>query len=208
MKSPGICSFLFLAVFGVSTPASRAIDALLEADTFARPDGAEAKGAAATLRADGAAAIYLRFGFEGVLPGGTTAAQIGKATLRVYDRSPFLYSFPEILPGIAVVPVLQAWHEHGLTSANAPTTADPVKLFQFGGRNGGFLDIDLTDLVREWISGARANHGIALRGARPEDQPRQFPWTASRLAIDSKENTATAHEARLQIVLLPAPQPN
>ena len=53
-----------------------------------------------------------------------------------------------------------------------------------------FIGIDVTDLVKAWVSGAAANNGLAL-----------VPVEVSGIAIelDSKDNQGTSHEAKLEI---------
>lgn len=210
MRSSGYQLFLFLAAFGASAPVVSAVDALLEADTYTLPGVTRTKARAATLHASGEAVIYLRFGLDSVLPQGIGAPQIGKATLRLYDRRHDLITLAAVRANFAVLPITEPWDEHLLTATNAPATGPVVKLFSppvLFDTNGGFIDVDLTELVRDWISGARPNHGLAIRSARLEDQLGGSPFP-NWLAVDSKENTATSHEPRLQIVLLPAKQPN
>ena len=69
-----------------------------------------------------------------------------------------------------------------------------------------FLVVDVTEIARSWVSGT-PNFGIALRGARPFvpdgfGMPVQRPPMAAQ--FDSKENAATGHLPRLQIVLAPS----
>ena len=63
-----------------------------------------------------------------------------------------------------------------------------------GGARRNFVRFDVTSLVKRWIDKTAANNGFALTldGATP-------PGVA--LALDSKENSATAHNAVLSITL-------
>jgi len=54
-----------------------------------------------------------------------------------------------------------------------------------------FLVIDLTQLVKDWLSGAQPNNGIALVAATSN----------TLISFDSKESFVTSHEPRLEITL-------
>ena len=57
-----------------------------------------------------------------------------------------------------------------------------------------FIGVDVTNLVKEWVSGAVVNNGIAI-----------LPVAGSDIAIqlDSKDNKTTSHEAKLEVSFMP-----
>jgi hypothetical protein len=128
---------------------------------------------------------FVRFDLS-ALPANLPANQIAKATMQVWVNR-------VSRPGsIQVIPVSAGWSEAELTFRTAPPSdPDPVATATVPeGKTRFYLTVDLTSLVREWVSGQRVNHGIML--AAQED--------GASIRIDSKENTATSHEPRLEIV--------
>jgi hypothetical protein len=145
--------------------------------------------------------ILLRFDVASVLPSGTTADQIAKATLRVWVSSMKEYGY------CGVDPITSHWREYDLFSSGSAPTFGP--LHQILGLSGAkrFAVADVTELVRGWVSGT-PNFGLALRGRSNFGILYSFGdgpvFTRSALfQIDSKENTASSHMPMLQIVLRP-----
>ena len=58
-----------------------------------------------------------------------------------------------------------------------------------GSSVNGWITVDITDLVADWIDLPSGNFGIALVS------------TGAFASFDSKENVSTSHEPRVQIVL-------
>jgi hypothetical protein len=85
------------------------------------------------------------------------------------------------------------WDELSLTHANAPPI-DPTTLPDFEISDKlEFVVSDLTPLVRAWVDGTKANHGICLLPASGA--------TAMNISFDSKESITGAHEAVLELTL-------
>jgi hypothetical protein len=57
---------------------------------------------------------------------------------------------------------------------------------------GQFVSVDLTDLVRDWVTGVEANKGMALAGSQDSRVSAEF---------DSKENTLTSHAPEIEVAL-------
>jgi hypothetical protein len=133
---------------------------------------------------------YLKFKLTTSLPSGTAASNVAKATLKLYVSS--LSS-----PGsFDVYRIDGSWNERTITYATAPSlgslevSAVPVSA------NNVFVAIDVTQLVKDWLSGP-ANGGIANNGIAV------VPNTSGAVVtFDSKESTTTSHEPRLEIVLV------
>ena len=121
----------------------------------------------------------------GTLPAGTTAAQISKATLRVYcNRAD--------MPGeVQAQLVGGAWTELGVTFATLPAVGAVVQTAQVTGV-GEFVTFDVTSAVQGWVSAPGTNNGLALVAA---------PGSGTVVQFDSKENDQTAHAPELDIVV-------
>jgi hypothetical protein len=117
----------------------------------------------------------------GVLPAGTTAAQITRATLKVYcNRAD--------TPGtVAVQTVGSAWNEASVTYATMPSLGPAVEMGQ--ATLGEFVTFDVTSTVQAWVSAPATNHGLALNSSLAVVQ------------FDSKENSQTSHLPQLEIAL-------
>ena len=138
-------------------------------------------GSLSNLNVGGGYTSLMQFDF-GVLPAGTTASQITRATLRVYlNRA-------DAAGTVSAQTVLGAWNEGSVTYATMPPLGAVVQTAQ-AGTAGQFVTFDVTPLVQAWVSGATANNGVALTAA------------SSVLQFDSKENDQTAHAPQLEIAL-------
>jgi hypothetical protein len=180
---------LSLAVaLAVCTAPALALDAPLAADTHvstALPGNNF--GSLPQLNVGGGASALLRFDLT-TLPSSVTAAKLVKATLVMFVNRVGS-------PGaIEVLGVNGPWDEATVTAATAPPNAGagsgitvPVS------RAGQFVSIDLTSLVKLWITNPAGAQGVALQPAL------SAPGTV--VFLDSKENTATAHLARLDLTL-------
>jgi hypothetical protein len=118
-----------------------------------------------------------------VLPAGTTAAQVTRATLRVYCNR------ADVAGAVSVQTVDGTWNESTVTYVTMPALGSVVGSAQVNGA-GGFITFDVTAAVQSWLSGSSANNGLAL--------------TASSAVVqfDSKENDQTAHAPELEIALV------
>ena len=114
------------------------------------------------------------------LPAGTTAAQIGKATLKLYVNRINVSGL------VSVLPVTSAWRESAVTYATIPTLGAAVATFTPTATQQ-FIVIDITSLVQGWVTTPASNYGIALTS------------TAGSIVFDSKENDETSHVAHLEI---------
>ena len=129
--------------------------------------------------------VYLRFDLS-TIPAGSTLKQ---ATLRLYvDDVNSHGSFD-------VAPVEAPWLQDSITFLNAPplgpsaTGGHPIAL-TIASQNQ-FVDVDLTSLVQEWLSGSQANNGIALL----------LEGHNGSFSFDSEQNDQTSHGPVLQYLL-------
>ncbi len=174
----GVC----LAVAALPCVEAHASQSTLLADTYvttARPS--TNYGALSNLYVNGAGTALLRFDLLAV-PAGTTSAQVGRATLRVYVNR-------VNVPGaLTVQPVMGAWNEGAVTQQTLPPLGNAVDV-EAATDEGQFVVFDVTALVKGWIDTPATNFGFALTA------------TTTDVVLDSKENDATAHPATLDIVL-------
>lgn len=139
----------------------------------------------------GTATAYVKFQLQSSLPSPVSAASVVKATLK-------LFVSPASNPSgaIDIYPITNGWTESTLIPSSPPVlTVTPFALGVPLTRDGSFLIVDVTQLVRSWlngpVNGGTDNNGIALS-----------PHTATTCAVfDSKEGIVTSHEPRLEIVL-------
>jgi hypothetical protein len=136
---------------------------------------------------------FLRFDPVGILPEGTTAAQIHKATLILY------VSRSDTTGSISLCPVTAAWIEGkgtgqavaGVTWNTRPAVgpsqgAFPVSTSQLD----EFVMLDVTELVRDWVANPSSNFGIALK-----------PSGTVTMYFDSKESSSPGHNPAIDVTL-------
>ena len=120
-----------------------------------------------------------------MLPAGTTAAQISKATLRVYCNR------ADVPGAVQVQMVGGAWTESGVTYATLPGLGAVVQTGKVAGA-GEFVTFDVTSVVQGWVTAPGTNYGLALAAV---------PGSGTVVQFDSKENDETAHAPELEIAL-------
>jgi hypothetical protein len=127
---------------------------------------------------------FLRFSLE--VPAGTAGSHVGQATLKLFVRN------VRTTGQIGIHRVTGAWSERNVNDATAPAVGaqegEPVVVAQAHER--GWVTVDVTQLVRDWLDNIAINDGVAFVGIGTTD-----------IVLDSKENTATGHEPVLEIVL-------
>ena len=201
---------LLSAAVGLSDPRpAGALDVALTADSYtSAASPAQNHGGGPTLLARDAAAAsspdgpatrraraYLQFDLDttgttatSTLPVGTQATDIEKATLLLFLDG------VEGDGALVLRPVTgPVWEEATITYRNAPELGAAVATVPVtSSRKDGFVAIDVTGLVMDWLDGVLPNHGLALTARSPD---------ALSMSFDSKENGATSHVARLDVTL-------
>ena len=159
-----------------------AIQATLIADAHvsaAQPD--VNSGTLTNLNVGGGYTALVQFDL-GVLPSGTTAAQITRATLRLYCNQ-------ADTPGtLSVAQVNAAWGEYSVTYNTLPALGATFGSAQVSAA-AQFVTIDVTSAVQSWVTSPSSNNGLALTAA------------SAVLQFDSKENDQTSHSPELEIAL-------
>jgi hypothetical protein len=149
-------------------------------------------GSAPILAVQEGTTAYVQFDLS-ALPAGTS---ISKATMRLFVNN-------VVTPGtFDVYQVNDRWSESTLNYNNAPplgASATGGNLINISASSlTQFIFVDITPLVRGWLTGAVPNNGVALALAGgPDANPGSF-------SFDSKENTLTGHAPELAMVQIGA----
>jgi hypothetical protein len=117
------------------------------------------------------------------LPTGTTASQIGSASLKLYVNRINTSGL------VNIQPVYSSWSESSVTYATIPTMGAAVASFTPATAEQ-FIVIDITSLVQGWVTTPSSNFGVALSSASGD------------IVLDSKENDETSHAAHLDITVV------
>ncbi len=159
-----------------------AVEATLVADAHvnsARP--AVNSGAISNLNVGGGYTALLQFDLS-TLPAGTTAAQVSRATLRLYCNR-------MDTPGlVSLQPLSGAWGEYSVTYATLPSLGAAAQVVQVS-QAGAYVAVDVTALVQGWLTAPATNNGVALTAGTAVVQ------------FDSKENDLTGHSAVLDVAM-------
>lgn len=185
---PLVATGLATALAVGALPAAHALDAPMLADTTIHAAQPTTNfGSLPTLNIGGGAAALLRFDLGG-LPAGTAASKLVSARLK------FFVNRVGTAGAVELIAVGSAWDEATATAATAPANAGagsgttlPVH------RAAQFVSVDVTALVRQWITNPATNWGVLLQPALSAPSTVVF--------LDSKENTGTAHVAVLDLTL-------
>src|ERR1700738_400185 len=171
-----------LAALSAAGLPAFAVEATLVADAHvysARP-GVNS-GAIANLNVGGGYTALRQFDLS-TLPAGTTAAQVSRATLRLYCNR------MDTAGLVSVQPVSGGWGEYSVTYATLPSLGSAAQVVS-GSQAGAFVAVDVTALVQGWMTAPATNNGLALAAGTAVVQ------------FDSKENDLTGHAAVLDVAL-------
>lgn len=172
----------------LAATGAQAFEAPLAADThITTASPAMNFGSHPTLNIGGGAFALLKFDLGG-LPVGTSAAKVVKANLVLYVNRVGT-------PGaLEVMTMYSPWAEATLTVNNTPPLGGPGSGVAVPVSTAGqFVSVDVTAAVKGWINNPGGNHGFSIAPA--------LSAPATVAFLDSKENTLTAHVARLDLVL-------
>ena len=189
MKQPVIFCLCTLTALLIATASSFATGALLTNDTTVfTGSNASQQGPAVSLTVSNTStkSALVKFDVSSMLPAGTTANQISTVSLRL-----FVNTAPTGTGSVTVHRITGAWTEAtaagaGPTFNATPSATIPVSSFALN----QFIALDVTDVVKTWITTPASNLGLAFR-----------PSGTITVLFDSKEATAQAHEPQLDITL-------
>lgn len=177
---------LSAALLGLASFPALATQAELADDSYISSAAPAANyGNLPTLNISATSSALLRFDLS-VLPASTPQEQIAKAVLYLWINK------VGIAGSLDLEQVTSAWSEASVTAAASPYLAGPFASLPVSAANQ-WVAVDVTDLVKQWVEYPGSNFGIALKAGAAS------PTTA--VFLDAKENTATSHPARLEIVL-------
>ena len=182
-----VCLLLPLVGVLFVLPLHAGDGATLAADTFIQTNLPRSTfGANPHVRVGPKQKAFLKFSLD-QLPAGISSDNIGKATVKLWVNG-------VTVPGaFEVHTVNTAWGEHTLAAGTTPTTnaapIDPITITV----KRSFIAFDATDVVKDWIDNPSINHGLALVSATQG---------GATVSFDSKENSATSHEASLSIQMI------
>src|SRR5580704_19759246 len=139
-----------LAALSVVALPAFAVEATLEADAHvSSARSAVNSGAISNLDVGGGYTALLQFDLS-TLPAGTTAAQVSRATLRLYCNRMDTSGL------VSVQPVGGAWGEYSVTYATLPSLGAAVQVISVS-QVGAYVAVDVTALVQGWIAAAATN---------------------------------------------------
>src|SRR5437763_8366226 len=200
----GLLVALVTALLAVACPGtSHAAQATLMDDTYtssASTQRATNFGTNGALRLQDPAlasieqTVYLKFDLS-TLPGCPSSCppgnEVNKATLRLFVSH---VKHPGTFSVVGIGPSTVPWTEGTITDNNSAVTAPPYLLEATSApvAQYQFINIDITNLVKDWLNGIIPHNGIALipDGSRINAQ------------FDSKEGGSTSHEPLLEIDLV------
>ncbi|HSS78283.1 MAG TPA: DNRLRE domain-containing protein [Thermoanaerobaculia bacterium] len=183
-----LAAFLSLALFP-SLNAAQAVVTTTIVDTYvAATTPTQNFGSAETLNVNSQSIALIKFDLSS-LPGGTTANSISKATLHLWVNT----ASPNPAGDVNVFPIAADWNGTTVNWTTKPAnlgTPKATKTLKAGGSNY-YLEVDVTDHVKLWLTTPAKNFGIAVVAATP----------SLSVVFDSKENTTTSHPAILDTTL-------
>jgi hypothetical protein len=178
------------ALVGLPTPAAAVMARLTDDAHTSAPAPTANFGMSPTLLVQGPSPAvvrtYLRFDLT-TLPAGTRGGDVARAVLRLWVSRVIRAGMFDVHS------VRGGWSEEALTAATAPGQGrDELIGIPVSARDrNGFVVVDLTELVQEWLDRSLENNGLVLTP------------NAAGVAVefDSKENAGTSHEPQLEITL-------
>ena len=182
LPANALLSLLTVILFTTAARIAHATIATLAADAhISTAQPAVNFGTLTNLAVGNGFTSLLQFDFS-PLPAGTTAAQVSRATLRLFvNRAD--------TPGLlSLSPVTSTWGEYSVTASSSPSLGASIAVTQVSVA-GQYVTIDVTSTVQGWISAPTTNFGLALTAG------------TAALQFDSKENDLTSHPAELDITL-------
>src|SRR5271156_1488356 len=146
-----LCGMGFAGLLSAALPAF-AVEATLVADAHVNSARAAANsGAISNLNVGGGYTALLQFDLS-TMPAGTTAAQVSRATLRLYCNR------MDTAGLVSLQPVGGAWGEYSVTYATLPSLGAAAQVVQVG-QAGAYVAVDVTALVQGWITTPSTNNG-------------------------------------------------
>ncbi|MCU1234379.1 MAG: hypothetical protein JWP63_2346 [Candidatus Solibacter sp.] len=171
----------------VGTSAAWAAGANASADTYVSSTSPASNfGTATAINIGGGNTGLIQFDLSG-LPAGLAAANVNKATMTMFVNT------VAVGGAVDIAQVTSPWTESTVNNNNRPTYLSPFLLGVPASASRQYVTVDVTQLVKDWVTGVAPNYGVQISAAA------SAPSTA--IALDSKENQTTSHPAFLDIVI-------
>lgn len=177
---------LVVVAFGFHASSAFAIEMLLSGDSHvSTPAPNTSYGALPTLNVGQGSRALVGFSLQR-LPANLTAEQVAKATLSIWVNK------VGIAGEVEIAQATSPWSEGTVTDSGAPSVGSRFASVAVS-KAGQWVSVDLTDAVRQWVEYPAGNFGLVISPS--------VGSPATTVFLDSKENTATSHPARLDVVL-------
>jgi hypothetical protein len=149
-------------------------------------------GASETLQVSAQSTTFLWHDVGAVLPANTRPGDVVKAALHLWISKQSLNP----RGSFRVVPVQTSWLGAGMTyhSGRPVYPLTSAVAHTLGGGANHYFVVDVTDIVKTWVTAPTTNHGFAILAAD----------NSINVLFGSKENQGTAHPPLLDITLLNA----
>ncbi len=170
----------------LSAPVAHATEGVVVGDAYVNSLHATTNyGSLSNLYVNSTGTTLIQFDLSS-LPAGTTASQIGSASLKLYVNR------VNSVGVVSVQPITGTWSESAVTYASYSSSlalGSAVASFT-PATSQQFIVIDITSLVQGWVTTPSSNNGLALTTSLGD------------VVFDSKENDETSHAAHLDITVV------
>ena len=181
-----MCEAVWLAGVMLIPSLAGAAGANATADThISSSSPASSYGTATAVNVGGPNTGLIQFDLS-ALPAGLLGSNISKATMTFYVNT------VAFAGAVDISQVTSAWTE-AVTYSTRPTYLAPFLLAVPTTANRQYITVDVTQLVKDWVTGVAPNFGVQISAAAAA------PSTA--IILDSKETATTSHPAFLDVVL-------
>jgi Collagen triple helix repeat (20 copies) len=143
-------------------------------------------GTATAINVGGGNTALIQFDLSG-LPAGLAAANINKASMTFYVNT------VAISGAVDIAQVTSAWTEASVNNNSRPTYLSPFLLGVPTTTPRQYVTVDVTQLVKDWVTGVATNYGVQISAAASA--------STTAVVLDSKENQTTSHPAFLDVVI-------
>jgi Collagen triple helix repeat (20 copies) len=182
-----VVKVVWLAALLLAPVGAWAAGANASADTYVSSTAPASNfGTATAINVGGGNTALIQFDLS-ALPAGLAAANINKATMTFYVNT------VAIAGAVDIAQVTSAWTEAGVNNGNRPTYLSPFLLGVPTTTSRQYVTVDVTQLVKDWVTGVATNFGVQISAAASA--------STTAVVLDSKENQTTSHPAFLDVVI-------